>query len=995
LGAGPPARGHKPSALKEITLNTTAMDWQIHCFEPYSNKKAIHFIGGYHVDEIIHHYPNLDVTVVPDWENLTILDSFLAAPLTNQECIVSYSDTVFRRDIVEKIVQQDGDVIFAVDKDWQQRYEHRKTNDILLAETFEQKDFSELRNIVHDTSLVEFTGLIYFRDKAMKSILNLPATNIGKNFRDLLFFLRDEGFTLTPLDVAGNWAEFNDQEDIAHFIFGDKANTLSRLESRVTKSKIGQQVAFSRKQWENNQEKVMLEINTAFRGNSLIIRSSASTEDNWLSSNAGSYKSYPNIDENNKALVASSINKVIESYGDSSSLSDQVLVQQFLQESICSGVVLTCGLNNGAPYYKINFDDKTSSTDSVTSGLQNELRTVIIHRNYPEILRARIPILSLVLDAVQELECLLGYGKLDVEFAVDTNSKVHIFQVRPLTVDHSDYEAEENEIQKNLMFSKDQFTRMQKVKPPLLGNKTIFSNMSDWNPAEIIGTRPKPLALSLYQNLITNDTWAKHRADFGYRDISPCKLIHSFSGQPYVDLRASINSFIPKGLAEDLSEKLVNVYLDILIENPALHDKVEFEIIFTVWSPLFKQKAKERLGVRGVTDFEIDNLESELKILTRKALGRLESDLEMVHELSNRYQKLISSPSYSLDTVTTLINDCRKFGTMAFCHAARAGFIAGVLLNDFKELGIFNEKRVQEFMSSANTIARVFENDQYHYKNGSLTEESLTEKYGHLRPGTYDITQPAYWENHKKFLLINKPIKESSVEQFNLSEEEARRINESMSDLNIKLNENQIIDYCRKSIQAREWVKFEFTKNISKALDIIHNYLSDLNIDRKSSAYLEYQDLYELSLSNFNADNLHRLIKQRKKNFKVTQLIDFPSLITNETDLLCFEQEVTKPNFIGDKKIIAPICIFNSNSSNFEGKIILIPQADPGFDWLFAHNIAGLITKYGGANSHMAIRSAEIGLLSVIGVGDKLYEKLCNANIVYLDCNNKIISIES
>ena len=42
----------------------------------------------------------------------------------------------------------------------------------------------------------------------------------------------------------------------------------------------------------------------------------------------------------------------------------------------------------------------------------------------------------------------------------------------------------------------------------LLGNKTYFGVMPDWNPAEIIGIKPKPLALSLYQELITNFIWA-------------------------------------------------------------------------------------------------------------------------------------------------------------------------------------------------------------------------------------------------------------------------------------------------------------------------------------------------------------------------------------------------------------------------------------------------------------------------------------------------------
>ena len=70
---------------------------------------------------------------------------------------------------------------------------------------------------------------------------------------------------------------------------------------------------------------------------------------------------------------------------------------------------------------------------------------------------------------------------------------------------------------------------------------------------------------------------------------------------------------------------------------------------------------------------------------------------------------------------------------------------------------------------------------------------------------------------------------------------------------------------------------------------------------------------------------------------------------------------------------------------------MLIPQADPGYDWLFGCNIGGLITQYGGANSHMAIRAAEIGLPAAIGVGDKLYDKLSKAQSLELDCANQTI----
>ena len=39
-----------------------------------------------------------------------------------------------------------------------------------------------------------------------------------------------------------------------------------------------------------------------------------------------------------------------------------------------------------------------------------------------------------------------------------------------------------------------------KEQPGLFGKKNMLSNMADWNPAEIIGVKPYPLAISLYKS---------------------------------------------------------------------------------------------------------------------------------------------------------------------------------------------------------------------------------------------------------------------------------------------------------------------------------------------------------------------------------------------------------------------------------------------------------------------------------------------------------------
>ena len=66
-------------------------------------------------------------------------------------------------------------------------------------------------------------------------------------------------------------------------------------------------------------------------------------------------------------------------------------------------------------------------------------------------------------------------------------------------------------------------------------------------------------------------------------------------------------------------------------------------------------------------------------------------------------------------------------------------------------------------------------------------------------------------------------------------------------------------------------------------------------------------------------------------------------------------------------------------------KIVAIENADPGFDWIFTKNIVGLITMYGGANSHMAIRSAEFNISCAIGIGEQQFEKLKKVKNITID----------
>lgn len=988
LGAGRPTFGRKPSSLKAITLNSTAMDWQIHSFESVTEGQAIHFLGGYNFEGIVDDYPELQFTMVPDWKSGSPLQTLLQAPYGDGDALISYSDTLFRNSAIKELVGVDADVVFGVDAHWKTRYEQRELIDIEAAETI------TIEGAAGHKEFVEFTGLLYIKKNIVDALKKLDVSSVGRSVPDLLQYLSREGYRVKHYDVAGEWTEFNSPRDMAHFVLGTKAETLNRLEPVVAKSHIGKQVSFTTSQWSLKAEAILNDISATFGNEKLIVRSSSKGEDGWGSANAGGFDSLLNVDSV-RGEVQKAVEAVIASYGSDKSGDDQVLVQQFIAGVRMAGVVFTCGLETGSPYYRFNFDDKSQSTESVTAGAQADLRTILVSRIYPQYLGQVAPEVVPVLEAVQELESILHFDKLDIEFAVDQAGVVHIFQVRPVTVNHDAYEIDIEDVKRVVDEGVGCFQRQSINQSHVLGRKTILANMPDWNPAEIIGTRPKPLAFSLYRELITNDVWAQQRAEFGYRDVTPFPLLVSLAGQPYVDVRASVSSFIPCSVSDDSAERIASAYISILNDKPELHDKLEFDIVFTIWVPDFYRQASQRLAPYGVLDEDIAQLERGLKKITQDALLRLDSDIASIDELNVRRETLEKSSVPVIDKVYTLLHDCKRYGTLAFAHAARAGFVAASLLKTLVANGVITEERRQAFLASFSTVAGGFEEDKRQCSLGAISQSQLVEKYGHLRPGTYELGAEAYWEDPQRY-IFSDTMHEEGINQegtFAFTEAELQAISEALTCFNgSRVSPEMIVEYLMKGTQAREAVKFDFTRNISKALDYICLLGKEIGLTRKEMSYTTYDDIAQLKLNVLSVIELKERIERRKRDYSLTCEIKLPSVIKSAADFYCFERFSSQPNFVTIKKTTGYVVTLDEDDLGcLKGKIVLIPQADPGYDWLFGQGIAGLITQYGGANSHMAIRAAEIMLPAAIGVGDKRYEKLSRMKHIELDCCSKLI----
>ncbi len=802
------------------------------------------------------------------------------------------------------------------------------------------------------------------------------------------------GFSARAVDVSGSWAELNAPQDLARFILGTKAESLERLRPVVCKSRICPLVKVTAHQWQTDADSVLNRIQEGFEPARIIVRSSAVREDGWEHSAAGAHCSVLHVDSTERKCIADAIEQVLASYGQPENR-DQVLVQPMFEGVDCSGVVMTRTPTGGAPYLVINFDDRSSRTDTVTSGAASGGGTVFVHRGCQPTVDVTRRFGNL-LQAVREIEQLVGHDSLDLEFAITAGQEVHVLQVRPLTVVSRPGSVDDEAIGLGLQQAADVFTSLQRPQPFLLGDRTALSNMSDWNPAEIIGAKPRRLAFSLYRYLITDELWARQRAEFGYRDVRPRNLLVDLAGQPYVDLRADFNSFIPSTVSEALGEKLVNAYLTHLEHHPELHDKVEFEVVPTCWTFDFNEQMK-RFGAARLEIDEVRELETCLRGVTAAGIERCAADRERLGPVSHRYAKIRQAALDPLETAFLMLEEVRQEAALIFAHLARNAFVAVNLLKSLERLGVTSPSHTRAFLASIRSVSSRLQEDAWKVRDGRLSWERFQDTYGHLRPGTYEIASACYANAPNEYL---RPIVEQAKEPVLHSTSSAwddgvrRQINSLVSSSGVVTTAADLEQFCRLAIESREFSKFIFSRHVSCALECIAKYGEQHRVPRDDLAHIRIQDFLSMRSAAVRQHDvaLNQRAAEGQEAYEVTQCLSLPSLVFTADDLFCFEQRPAEPNFVTDKVVRAPTVVLKAGElthSVVDGAVVLIMNADPGYDWLFSRRIAGLITAYGGINSHMAVRAAEFEIPAAIGVGERVLEELCSTRQVLLDCQSR------
>ena len=157
-------------------------------------------------------------------------------------------------------------------------------------------------------------------------------------------------------------------------------------------------------------------------------------------------------------------------------------------------------------------------------------------------------------------------------------------------------------------------------------------------------------------------------------------------------------------------------------------------------------------------------------------------------------------------------------------------------------------------MNGVNTVSSDMKAD---FKE--LSRDAFLKKYGHLRPGTYDITSQRYDEAPDLYFAWNIPAEEAGKNESE-EKEEFRLSLQQLNQLKQKLLENGLVndildlmDFIKTVIEGREYGKFAFTRNLSKAMELIVKIGKERGIDREDCAFLNVRTIYDLYSSTRDA----------------------------------------------------------------------------------------------------------------------------------------------
>ena len=694
----------------------------------------------------------------------------------------------------------------------------------------------------------------------------------------------------------------------------------------------------------------------------IMIRSNSSNEDLESSSNAGKYLSIGPISKKRIDDIKESWSQVLNSYEKDSN--QTVILQDYVKNAKIVSVLTSFKVGTDSLYRSFSIYNGPE-TDAVTSGKYNQIKNFYIHRSINK-LPKKYDEYSIYLKVLIKLENLFGNKHLDIEMVLDNNFSPLLLQVRPLM---------ERKVNKDLIFTEKKiieqnvkkYSALKETTKDRFGVNQLFSNMSDMNPAEMIGKKPDNVAFGLYKFMFTDSTWNIQRGEFGYRKYKPAKLMELFNNVAYINVNHSLNSFLTPSLQIDSCEKIILHQLKKLKENPHLHDSIEFNISRS--SYVFDTEDEFAVEYKNIiSPGEIQKWHQDLIKIDRFNKSTLEKNNKVILKA---FSLLDENFQYSKKENIKFIRDNMA---LPFTHHSRLGFVYFAQLNNLLKKDVITEAQKNSLLLSVKSISTKMKSDAYQVKLGKKSLSSFLDIYGHIRAGNYNLTS-SNLKNNLEFTELLIQNSEKQDENISLQKVIFSNIDKYFELNNIPYTAATWVEMFQTAIATRENSKFYYTKGI----DGILNEIEKQNLSDKK--------FFQRLGIGFNEENTINL------NLKNTLM---PDLISSSDDFYLYEEMSKNGNYIGQGTVSGKVLLLDNYSNqpyDLDNKIVAIPAADPGWDWIFNYKIKSLITQYGGPNSHMAIRCAEHNIPAILGVGENNFSMITTSQSLSIDFSNESFAI--
>jgi GMP synthase-like glutamine amidotransferase len=215
-----------------------------------------------------------------------------------------------------------------------------------------------------------------------------------------------------------------------------------------------------------------------------------------------------------------------------------------------------------------------------------------------------------------------------------------------------------------------------------------------------------------------------------------------------------------------------------------------------------------------------------------------------------------------------------------------------------------------------------------------------------------------------------------------------RNIDYLLREAGFAIDADEWVRFIVHALRARERAKHVLSRYVSAILDHITQLSAAAGLDRETMSWLRWDEIAVAShdgLVQLSSEQClwaeQAAAAQRRHRWESSLLLS-PVLVDDDDRVVATSSGVL-PNFVGRIVGEGRVVVLDDPNRGRElelaESIIVTDRADPGYEWLFRRNIAGLITAWGGANSHLGIRCAEHALPAAIGCGEAFVERAMQA----------------